>query len=49
MQQELAKFCERNSDVKILNKVNEVTDFLTKSSQDLQTVHSLSSLDEGEF
>lgn len=49
VQQELAKFCNKNSDVKILNKVNEVTDFLTKSTQDLQAVHTLSTLDETEF
>lgn len=35
VQQELAKFCNKNSDVKILNKVNEITDFLTKSTADL--------------
>ena len=42
---ELQGFIERNSDAKILTKINDISNFLNKSIQDLGKINSIKSLD----
>ena len=42
---ELQGFIERNSDAKILTKINDISDFLNKSIEDLEKITRIKSLD----
>lgn len=42
---ELQGFIERNSDAKILTKINDVSDFMNKSIEDLEKITRIKSLD----
>lgn len=42
---ELQGFIERNSDAKILTKINDISDFMNKSIEDLEKITRIKSLD----
>ena len=42
---ELQGFIERNSDEKILTKINDISDFINKSIEDLEKINRIKTLD----
>lgn len=42
---ELQGFIERNSDAKILTKINDISDFMNKSIEDLEKITRIKQLD----
>ena len=46
--QELQDFVERNSDAKILTKINDISDFMNKSIEDLEKITRVKTLDRQE-
>ena len=42
---ELQGFIERNSDEKILTKINDISDFMNKSIEDLEKITRIKTLD----
>lgn len=42
---ELQGFIERNSDAKILTKINDISDFMNKSIEDLEKITRIKTLD----
>lgn len=45
---ELQEFVERNTDAKILTKINDISDFMNKSIEDLEQITKNKSIDRTE-
>jgi len=45
---ELQGFIERNSDAKILTKINDISDFMNKSIEDLEKITRIKTLDRSQ-
>lgn len=46
--EELAKFVERNADAKILTRINDISDFMSKSIEDLERITKMKGFEKQE-